>query len=87
MVRVRGTLHVVPDDPDLVCEMIRVWQSFVTRMLNKVFENYVPDFILINEDMAYKEKPMIGPEMSREFLLPCWRGWAEPGPRRGRGSL
>jgi len=31
----------------------------------------------VDEDMAYKEKPMIGPEMVRRFLTPCWRAWAE----------
>lgn len=65
------------DDPAFVREMIRFWQSFVTQMLTKIWEHYTPDFVLINEDMAYKEKPMIGPDMCREFLLPCWREWAE----------
>jgi len=37
----------------------------------------VPDHVVFNEDMAYKEKPMIGPEMCRRFLLPTWRQWAE----------
>ncbi len=71
-----GLCMLLLDDPDFVREMIRVWQSFVTRMLTKVLAQYTPDYILINEDMAYKEKPMIGPDMCREFLLPCWREWA-----------
>jgi len=25
--------------------------------------------------MAYKAHPMIGPEMTRRFLLPCWSAW------------
>jgi uroporphyrinogen decarboxylase len=65
------------DDPDFVREMIGFWQSFVTRQLTKMFEGHVPDIVLVNEDMAYKEKPMIGPDMCRQFLLPCWREWAE----------
>lgn len=72
-----GLCMLLLDDPDFVREMIRTWQSFVTRMLTRTFQHYVPDYVLINEDMAYKEKPMIDPEMSREFLLPCWREWAE----------
>ena len=31
--------------------------------------------VTISEDMAYKEKSMISPQMCREFLLPCWRQW------------
>lgn len=65
------------DDPDFAREMIGLWQRFVVRMLKKTFERYVPDFVLIGEDMAYKTKPMIGPDMCREFLLPTWRTWGE----------
>ncbi len=72
-----GLCMLMLDDPDFVREMIRVWQAFVTRLLAKVFTSFVPDYVLINEDMAYKVKPMIGPEMSRAFLLPCWREWAD----------
>lgn len=72
-----GLCMLLLDDPDFVREMIRAWQSFITRMLQKTFEHYRPDYVLINEDMAYKEKPMIGPDMCRDFLLPCWREWAE----------
>lgn len=63
------------DDPKFAKDMIQFWQNFVTQLLHRMFENYVPDFVCINEDMAYKEKPMIGADMSREFLLPCWRAW------------
>ncbi|MCX7827477.1 MAG: hypothetical protein N2689_18255, partial [Verrucomicrobiae bacterium] len=65
------------DDPDFVREMIGLWEQFVVRMLRKTFAHYVPDFVLIGEDMAYKTKPMIGPDMCREFLLPTWRTWGE----------
>lgn len=65
------------DDPAFVHEMIAFWQSFVTRLLTRTLAGHVPDIVIVNEDMAYKEKPMIGPDMCREFLLPCWREWAE----------
>ena len=65
------------DDPDFAAEMILCWQEFIAAMLTKVFGSFVPDFVLVCEDMAYKEKPMIGPEMSRRFLLPSWRRWGE----------
>ncbi len=65
------------DDPDFAAEMIGFWQQFIATMFEKMFADYVPDFIVVNEDMAYKEKPMIGPEMARRFLLPCWRQWGE----------
>jgi uroporphyrinogen decarboxylase len=65
------------DDPDFARDMVAFWQEYVAQMLTRTFEQYVPDYIMVNEDMAYKEKPMIGPDMSREFLLPCWRRWTE----------
>jgi len=65
------------DDPAFVQEMILFWQEFIAALLEEVFASYIPDGILVCEDMAYKEKPMIGPAMAREFLLPCWRRWYE----------
>jgi uroporphyrinogen decarboxylase len=66
------------DDPEFAREMIDFWQQFVSRLLERAFaEHFVPDYVMVSEDMAYKEKPMIGPDMSRRFLLPCWRAWAE----------
>ncbi len=65
------------DEPEFAQEMIDFWDDFVGRMLERIFEHYVPDYVTISEDMAYKEKPMIGPDMAREFLLPCWKRWAD----------
>jgi uroporphyrinogen decarboxylase len=49
----------------------------MSQVLERIFAHYVPDYIVINEDMACKEKPMVGPEMCRRFLVPCWRAWAD----------
>ena len=63
------------DDPDFACEMIELWTEFVEQILIKITENYVPDFVHISEDMAYKAHPMISPAMTREFLLPSYNRW------------
>jgi len=65
------------DDPDFCLEMIEFWRKFVARVLQRTFAHFVPDFVTINEDMAYKIKPMISPAMARRFLLPTWRCWAD----------
>lgn len=65
------------DDPEFVQEMIGFWEEFVARLLERIFECYVPDAVTINEDMAYKCKPMIGPDMTREFLLKTWKLWGD----------
>ena len=71
------------DDPDFAREMIDFWQRFVSEMFQRMFRDFVPDIITFNEDMAYKEKPMIGPAMCREFLLPCWSAWARLAEQAG----
>jgi len=65
------------DDPIWAKEMIAFWQDFVLQTLARTFQHHVPDAVFVNEDMAYKIKPMIGPDMSRQFLLPCWRAWGD----------
>ncbi len=65
------------DDPDFAQEMIDFWRDYCARMLEKLFRHVTPDYVMVNEDMAYKEKPMIGPDMSRTHLLDCWRTWGQ----------
>ena len=61
------------DKEKLVREMLEFWGDFLTETLNKMLSNLPPDInkpdlVIINEDLAYKEKPMIGPEMMRDFM-------------------
>jgi len=72
-----GLCMMFLDNPDFVHEMVDFWSDFVAEILERTFEHYVPDHMIVNEDMAYKEKPMIGPDMCREFLAPCWRKWTD----------
>ena len=71
------------DDPDLVREMAEFWTEFVSRVLAPLLEAGVVDHLHISEDMAYKEKAMVSPAMTREFLAPCYRRWV--GEARGAG--
>ena len=71
------------DDPDFVRDMVSFWEEFIAQVLERIFETFVPDVITINEDMAYKVKPMIGPDMSREFLLPSWKRWGDLAKKAG----
>jgi uroporphyrinogen decarboxylase len=63
------------DDPAFVAEMIAFWSDYIAAMLERVFSRYVPDALLVNEDMAYKGASMISPAMTRTHLLPVWRRW------------
>lgn len=65
------------DDPDFAWDMVDFWREFVSKMLTRLYAHCVPDFVMFNEDMAYKEKPMVGPDMARQFLLPSWYEWTQ----------
>lgn len=63
------------DDPDFVHEMIAFWTDFVSKTMAPVLERVQVDYVLVNEDMAYKAHSMISPKMTRELLLPAYERW------------
>ncbi len=63
------------DETDMVRDMIAFWSDFIDRLLERAFEYIQPDYIRINEDMAYKGFAMISPGMVHEFILPVWQRW------------
>jgi len=60
---------------DFVMEMASFWKKFVLQVLRPVIKEIEFDYVMINEDMAYKEKSMISPSMVKKFLLPVWDEW------------
>ncbi len=71
------------EDPEFVHEMIDFWTEFVSRTMARALESGIVDRIWINEDMAYKEKSMISPEMTRLFLKPAWVRWMNEAKQAG----
>lgn len=65
------------EQPDLVRDMVKFWDEHVSALLEKMLKGVVPDLVHISEDMAYKEKAMISPAMTREFILPTWKHWGD----------
>ena len=63
------------DMPDLVHEMIDYWCDYVLAVLDKALPYAAPAVIHMSEDMAYKAHPMIGPDMTREFIQPTYDKW------------
>lgn len=78
-----GLCEAFLDDPDWVREMVGFWREYIARLMESAFCRLVPDHVHFSEDMAYKAHPMIGPEMTREFLLPCYIRWGELLRRHG----
>jgi uroporphyrinogen decarboxylase len=65
------------DDTEMIQDMVDFWGDFVLRVVERLFKDYVPDLIMVSEDMAYKMKSMISPAMARQYLLPVWTKWGE----------
>jgi len=72
-----GLCIMMIEQPELIAEMAEFWKEFVLRMLDRILEHIVFDHMHISEDMAYKAKAMISPEMTRQFCLPSWVEWTK----------
>ena len=70
-----GLCMMMIEQPELVAEMAQFWMDFVLRILDRVLEHIVFDRMYISEDMAYKAKAMISPQMTRQFCMPSWVEW------------
>jgi uroporphyrinogen-III decarboxylase len=60
------------DEEDLVAEMAMEQANFVISLWERALQNYVPDFVYLGEDMAYKNAPMISPSMVEKIIAPGW---------------
>jgi uroporphyrinogen decarboxylase len=65
-----GLSVMFKQQPELVHEMMEYWTWFLMELLDEPLRNIKVDRITLNEDMAYKTQPMIGPPDMREFMLP-----------------
>jgi hypothetical protein len=72
-----GLCTMTLEQPDLVEAMARFWMEFASEILDRILRHVTPDMLHISEDMAYKEHPMISPEMTRRFCGPAYRRWNE----------
>jgi uroporphyrinogen decarboxylase len=71
------------EKPGFVKEMVSFWTEFVSKTMARVLDAGVLDRIGISEDMAYKEKSMISPAMTREFLMPSYVRWVREARQAG----
>jgi len=70
---VEGLCLAYYEQPGLVHEILEQWVEFYIRLSSRVWEGIHFDFILIWEDMAYKNGPLISPRLVKEFMLPYYR--------------
>jgi Uroporphyrinogen decarboxylase (URO-D) len=61
------------DDPGLIEEMMETILHLEIEMVRRVTRHIRLDWVWYWEDMAYKNGPMISPDMVRRFMLPRYR--------------
>jgi uroporphyrinogen decarboxylase len=57
------------DDPDWIQEMMNTLADFCIACGERALQDVDLDYILLWEDMAYKNGPLISPRMFRQFML------------------
>ena len=65
-----GLCMMFYDQPDLVHEMMDFWTDFLIRLYEPVLSVCRADYVITNEDMAYKHQSMISIPMMKEFMVP-----------------
>ena len=61
------------DEPEMVHDIMEHWLAINVEILSVVSKHIVLDNYLIWEDMAYKNGPLIGPDMFRTYILPYYK--------------
>ncbi len=57
------------DNPDFIEEITEFWHYFENKICNNVLANIEIDYVLIWEDMAFKNGPLISPSMFKKFIF------------------
>ncbi len=78
-----GLCMMMIEEPELVEDMANFWRDFIAEILERIFEGCVPDQLHFSEDMAYKEKAMISPDMARRYCQPSWDKWTQMAKNAG----
>ncbi|MHC4562868.1 MAG: uroporphyrinogen decarboxylase family protein [Planctomycetota bacterium] len=78
-----GLCMLCIEDPEFVDKMAGFWKGFVSKVMARALDAGVVDHLFICEDMAYKEKAMISPDMCRRFLMPSWKRWTKEAKQAG----
>lgn len=71
----KGTVMGLYKDPELIKEIMSFSADFQIEVLRKALTDFDLDidYVIINEDIAYKKGPMIGPKLVKEFMVPSYR--------------
>ena len=72
-----GSLFAFYDNPELVVRIQEFFSDFRMELFARALEHCEIDYVLIWEDMAFKNGPMISPAMFDEFILPYYKRFTD----------
>lgn len=70
---VEGSLFAFYDNPNLVEKILEFFTDFYIGLYSKVLKVVEVDYILIWEDMAFKNGPLVSPNIFEEFCIPYYK--------------
>ncbi|MGQ9596178.1 MAG: uroporphyrinogen decarboxylase family protein [Thermoproteota archaeon] len=73
MVGLKGIALGIHRHPSLIKEIMDFCAEFQTQVLHRALDDLELDFVIMSEDMAYKNGPMIGPETVKEFMSTAYQ--------------
>lgn len=68
-----GVSYILYDDPKLVEEILNFLTIYYINVLEKALSDVKIDWFMYFEDMAYKNGPLISPEMVKKYIVPRYK--------------
>jgi len=78
---------ILYDDPQLIRDINDFFLDFVMGYWGAIFEDMVPDCVLIWEDMASRQGSLISPSMFKEFMEPYYVRFIDFFTQYGIGNI
>jgi uroporphyrinogen decarboxylase len=73
MIGLKGLLIGIYKEPEFIKEVMEFCAEFHVEALRRGLEDVDIDYVIMSEDMAYKNGPMIGPEAVRKYMGSAYR--------------
>ena len=73
MMGVEASLFVFYDNPEFALSILEYFTDYYIKLYTKILSKIEVDYILIWEDMAFKNGPLISPQIFNEFILPYYK--------------
>jgi len=73
MIGLKGISVGIHEKPELMKEIIDFCAEFQVETLRKALDDIEVDYVILNEDMAYKKGPMISPKTVKSFMGSAYR--------------